>query len=118
MCDTPPVEKRKITRRAFGAKCGARGASGSAGAARFSAASSSPTMAGNSADPPIRERKTSRRFIGIAHSIQVDELAAHEQRAGEALPDAFGPFRVGNAAGAQPAVHSRKEIAGLRAFLA
>src|SRR5262245_349337 len=67
MCETPPVENRKMMRRAFGAKCGSFGASGSPDGrlpARCpSEASSSARMPGSRMEPPTRERRARRRVI-------------------------------------------------------
>src|SRR5262245_20431981 len=89
MCDTPPVLNRKMTRFAFGAKCGAFGASGSSSGERRglsppSSANNSDTIAGNTSDPPTIERRTARR-VG-RRSLDIHELVAEPECARDAFP--------------------------------
>src|SRR6516162_7217303 len=106
MCDTPPLENRKITRLAFAGKCGPFGVSGSSlRGVLSSAASNCERMPGKSSEVPARERSTARRFkkregmwtpvkgfssiirVSIRNPlVHVDQLTAHEQGTREALP--------------------------------
>src|SRR5262245_38273695 len=62
MCETPPVENKKMTRFALGSKCGFFAANGSFVCRRSSAASSCARIPGKSSEPPTRERSTVRRL--------------------------------------------------------
>src|SRR5436190_6133195 len=78
MCDTPPLEKIKMTRLAFAGKCGVFGDSGSGAA---SSARRFETNPGKSSDEPTSERMTSRRrnkrgevFIGNPFKLQAGQI--------------------------------------------
>src|SRR5579871_1849603 len=106
MCDTPPLENRKITRLALAGKWGRFGVSGSSlRGVPSSAASNCERIPGKSSEVPARERSTARRFkkregmgtpLKVFSSIarvsksnplvHIDQLAAHEQGTREALP--------------------------------
>src|SRR5260221_3910692 len=88
MCDTPPVEKRKITCFALPLKCEGLGDSGSCFASSASSVDRNP---GSSSDPPARERSTWRR----EQLSDIEELVQTEQRPGETLPG-LGPPERGN----------------------
>src|SRR5262249_12026873 len=77
-CDTPPVLNRKMTRFAFGAKCGCRGARGPPGRRGSPAASNSDRMPGSSSEPPTRERSTARREEVMAVLFQLVDEEVHE----------------------------------------
>src|SRR5689334_7798563 len=79
MCDTPPVEKRKITCLARPLKCDGFGASGSDFA---SSARSWERKPGRSSEPPASEWMNRRR----EQLSDIDKLVQAEQDAGETLP--------------------------------
>src|SRR5260221_6105996 len=79
MCDTPPVEKRKMTCFARPLKCEAFGASGSD---LESSASSWERKPGRSSEPPASEWMNWRRL----QLSDIDKLVQAEQDAGKTLP--------------------------------
>src|SRR5438128_1671865 len=94
MCETPPVENRKMTRWALAAKCGCFGASGSS-ARRDSAARSRERIPGSSSEPPTREWSTARR-LGRVGDIGSPSDSNRQSLSGAFFPPPLrGRVRVG-----------------------